>query len=196
MRRRHRGGRYGDMAAWGARVATAASVTRAAQGPPNPVTTVTPVTPSADRPLDPTTLADAFGIHFVAQAVADGAPPTLPNGQQGVPMDQAIRAAMDAAPAGVDYQAHSLLPNVQVSAQYTLYSNDLAAMADELDTRWLIADYEAGDMVVHSPYMVHASTMNVDPDRRIRLSTDIRYQRVRDEIDVRWNNHWSFDDML
>src|SRR5205807_2640164 len=108
----------------GARVATAASVTRAAQGPPNPVTTVTPVTPSADRPLDPTTLADAFGIHFVAQAVADGAPPTLPNGQQGVPMDQAIRAAMDAAPAGVDYQAHSLLPNVQVSAQYTLYSND------------------------------------------------------------------------
>ena len=36
-------------------------------------------------------------------------------------------------------------------------------------------------MVVHSPYMVHASTMNVDPARRIRLSTDIRYQRVRDE---------------
>jgi len=38
--------------------------------------------------------------------------------------------------------------------------------------------------------------MNVDPARRIRLSTDIRYQRVTDEIDVRWNNHWSLDDML
>jgi ectoine hydroxylase-related dioxygenase (phytanoyl-CoA dioxygenase family) len=75
-------------------------------------------------------------------------------------------------------------------------SNNLAAMADALDTRWLIADYEAGDMVVHSPYMVHASTMNVDPDRRIRLSTDIRYQRVRDEIDVRWANHWFLGDML
>jgi ectoine hydroxylase-related dioxygenase (phytanoyl-CoA dioxygenase family) len=75
-------------------------------------------------------------------------------------------------------------------------SNNLAVMADELDTRWLIADYEAGDMVVHSPYIVHASTMNVDPDRRIRLSTDIRYQRVRDEIDVRWNNHWFLGDML
>ena len=75
-------------------------------------------------------------------------------------------------------------------------SNNLAAMADELNTRWLIADYEAGDMVVHSPYMVHASTMNVDPDRRIRLSTDIRYQRVRDEIDVRWANHWFLGDML
>jgi len=43
---------------------------------------------------------------------------------------------------------------------------------------------------------VHASTMNVDPTRRIRLSTDIRYQRVRDEIDVRWNNHWTLGDML
>jgi hypothetical protein len=38
--------------------------------------------------------------------------------------------------------------------------------------------------------------MNVDPERRIRLSTDIRYQRVRDEIDARWSNHWSLDDML
>ncbi|GAC1432200.1 MAG: phytanoyl-CoA dioxygenase family protein [Chloroflexota bacterium] len=75
-------------------------------------------------------------------------------------------------------------------------TNDLAAMADDLDTRWLVADYEAGDMVVHSPYMVHASTANVDIHKRIRLSTDIRYQRVSDEIDARWANHWSYDDML
>lgn len=73
---------------------------------------------------------------------------------------------------------------------------NLADLADNLDARWLVADYEAGDMVVHSPYMIHASTMNIDPERRIRLSTDIRYQRVTDEIDVRWQNHWSFDDML
>lgn len=75
-------------------------------------------------------------------------------------------------------------------------SKDLAQVAEQLSSRWLIADYEAGDMVVHSPFMVHASTVNNDPANRIRLSTDIRYQRVRDEIDVRWNNHWSLDDML
>jgi len=75
-------------------------------------------------------------------------------------------------------------------------SNDLGKLADDLGTRWLIANYEAGDMVVHSPYMIHASTMNVDPQKRIRLSTYIRYQRVRDEIDARWSNHWSLDDML
>ncbi len=73
---------------------------------------------------------------------------------------------------------------------------DLAALADQLDSRWLVADYENGDMVVHSAYMIHASTMNVDPRNRIRLSTDIRYQRVSDEIDARWGNHWSLDEML
>jgi ectoine hydroxylase-related dioxygenase (phytanoyl-CoA dioxygenase family) len=73
---------------------------------------------------------------------------------------------------------------------------DLADMAERFDARWLIADYEAGDMVVHSPYMIHAATQNVDPKGRIRLSTDIRYQNVRDEIDARWNNHWSLGDML
>jgi ectoine hydroxylase-related dioxygenase (phytanoyl-CoA dioxygenase family) len=75
-------------------------------------------------------------------------------------------------------------------------TTDLPSLADLIGGRWLIADYEAGDMVIHSAYMVHASTMNTDPKGRIRLSTDIRYQRVRDEIDVRWSNHWSLDDML
>jgi ectoine hydroxylase-related dioxygenase (phytanoyl-CoA dioxygenase family) len=75
-------------------------------------------------------------------------------------------------------------------------SKDLPAMAERFDTRWLIADYEAGDVVLHSPYMIHAATANDDPDGRIRLSCDIRYQNVRDEIDARWSNHWSLDDML
>jgi ectoine hydroxylase-related dioxygenase (phytanoyl-CoA dioxygenase family) len=72
---------------------------------------------------------------------------------------------------------------------------DLADMAERFDARWLLADYEAGDMVIHSPYMIHAATQNVDA-RGIRLSTDIRYQNVRDEIDARWNNHWTLEDML
>ena len=69
-------------------------------------------------------------------------------------------------------------------------------MAERFNARWLIADYEAGDVVLHSPYMIHAATANDDPAGRIRLSTDIRYQNVRDEIDARWANHWSLDDML
>lgn len=101
------------------------------------------------------------------------------------------------------YQARSadLPPEERVKAfnQYMTsgwLSKDLPTLADQAGTRWLVADYEAGDMVVHSPYMIHAATVNMDASGRMRLSTDIRYQRVRDEIDVRWQNHWSFDDML
>lgn len=94
------------------------------------------------------------------------------------------------------------LPDEERISAFNSYMNagwlgkDLAALAERFDTRWLMADYEVGDMVVHSAYMIHASTRNTDVEGRIRLSTDIRYQYIRDEIDVRWQNHWSYDDML
>lgn len=75
-------------------------------------------------------------------------------------------------------------------------TKDLPELAGRLDARWLVADYEAGDVVLHSPYMVHAATCNDTADGRLRLSTDIRFQNVRDEIDARWANHWSLGDML
>lgn len=73
---------------------------------------------------------------------------------------------------------------------------DLPALADLFNGRWLIADYEAGDMVIHSPYTIHAATMNVDSKNRLRLSTDIRYQRADDEIDPRWREHFYVGDNL
>jgi ectoine hydroxylase-related dioxygenase (phytanoyl-CoA dioxygenase family) len=75
-------------------------------------------------------------------------------------------------------------------------TKNLPQLAERFDTRWLIADYEAGDMMIHSAYTIHAATVNHDPNGHMRLSTDIRYQRLRDEIDLRWQNHWSFDDRL
>lgn len=75
-------------------------------------------------------------------------------------------------------------------------TQDLKALAEKVNARWLVADYEAGDMVVHSAYTIHAATDNKDAQNRLRLSTDIRYQNVRDEIDARWTDHWSLDDML
>ncbi len=75
-------------------------------------------------------------------------------------------------------------------------STDLVDMAKRFDSRWLVADYEAGDMVIHSPYMIHAATLNKDPQYRTRLSTDIRFQRIDDEIDPRWAKDWSIGDDL
>lgn len=73
---------------------------------------------------------------------------------------------------------------------------DLPGLAEKYDSRWLIADYEAGDVVVHSAYTVHASLDNVDPNGVVRLSTDIRYQRADDAIDTRWQQHWHDRDGL
>ncbi|PRB14189.1 phytanoyl-CoA dioxygenase family protein [Microbacterium sp. MYb62] len=73
---------------------------------------------------------------------------------------------------------------------------DLPGLADAHDARWLMANYRAGDVMVHSSYVVHASTDNVDPLDRVRLSTDIRYQRASEPIDWRWQEHWHLDDGL
>lgn len=73
---------------------------------------------------------------------------------------------------------------------------DLPALADKHDSRWLVTDYAAGDVVVHSAHIVHASTDNTDPDGVMRLSTDIRYQRTSEPIDWRWQEHWHDQDGL
>lgn len=73
---------------------------------------------------------------------------------------------------------------------------DLPALAERYDTRWLLANYEAGDVMVHSAHIVHAGTDNVNGGQHIRLSTDIRYQRTSEPIDWRWQQHWRDDDGL
>jgi hypothetical protein len=60
----------------------------------------------------------------------------------------------------------------------TSITADLPALADEYGARWLVADYAAGDVVVHTAHTVHAALDNVDPGGVLRLSTDIRYQRI------------------
>ncbi|KAJ6442441.1 phytanoyl-CoA hydroxylase [Purpureocillium lavendulum] len=60
--------------------------------------------------------------------------------------------------------------------------------------KWLVAAYEAGDVVLHSPHMIHASTINDDPDNRIRLGTDLRFVNSARPWDTRWSNHYTFDD--
>lgn len=73
---------------------------------------------------------------------------------------------------------------------------DLPTLADKLNRRWLGTDFRAGDVMIHSPYLVHASLDNVDRGGMLRLSTDIRYQRTSDPIDWRWQDHWHDRDGL
>jgi len=75
-------------------------------------------------------------------------------------------------------------------------TKDLPYLANLTNSRWLVADYEAGDVVLHSPYIIHASSSNLDPFGRIRLSTDVRYQKVNSGADERWQNIWQPHDGL
>ncbi|MFI5696313.1 phytanoyl-CoA dioxygenase family protein [Kribbella sp. NPDC051586] len=71
---------------------------------------------------------------------------------------------------------------------------DLPALAAEYDADWLVTDYAAGDVVIHTAHTVHAALDNVSSE--LRLSTDIRYQLAGDAIDARWQNHWHDRDGL
>ena len=71
-------------------------------------------------------------------------------------------------------------------------THDLKWMAEHTGRRWLMTNYAAGDVVIHSPLIVHASL-----DARaavMRLSTDIRYLRAGTHYDARWRNDWAADD--
>lgn len=71
-------------------------------------------------------------------------------------------------------------------------THDLQWMAEHTRKRWLITDYAAGDVVIHSPLIVHAS---LDcHSEEMRLSTDIRYLRQGTHYDPRWRGDWAADD--
>ena len=73
---------------------------------------------------------------------------------------------------------------------------NLSRLANKTDTRWLITDYKAGDLVLHNPYIIHASLTNIDSLDRIRLSTDIRYFAANSYNDSRWQKPWNENDKL
>ncbi|KAJ5403735.1 hypothetical protein N7509_003606 [Penicillium cosmopolitanum] len=75
-----------------------------------------------------------------------------------------------------------------------LLSENPLAFAREHQRAWLVADYEAGDIVLHKPHTIHASTINNDPDRIIRLATDLRFVDSSKPFDTRWNKFYEVGD--
>lgn len=85
------------------------------------------------------------------------------------------------------------------------FEEEHARIAEEIgmggrDYEWLIANYEAGDVVFHHPCRIHASCANEDPGGRIRLSTDLRFYSKKDfdegRADERWMKLWTPGDGL
>ncbi|GME55417.1 putative phytanoyl- dioxygenase protein [Neofusicoccum parvum] len=75
-----------------------------------------------------------------------------------------------------------------------LLADGPAGFGRDYKRRWLLTGYEAGDLVLHKPHMIHASTINHDPQNRIRVGTDLRFVDSSRAYDKRWTNHYTFDD--
>ncbi|KAH8765404.1 hypothetical protein F5883DRAFT_99655 [Diaporthe sp. PMI_573] len=60
--------------------------------------------------------------------------------------------------------------------------------------RWLATAYEAGDVVLHQSHAIHASTINHDPQGRIRVGTDLRFVDSSRPWDKRWDKHYEIGD--
>ena len=61
---------------------------------------------------------------------------------------------------------------------------DALGLGQQLGGRWLTAEYRMGDLLVFTMFTMHASTDN--HTRRIRLSSDTRYQLASEPVDERW----------
>ncbi|KAF2231027.1 hypothetical protein EV356DRAFT_452695 [Viridothelium virens] len=75
-----------------------------------------------------------------------------------------------------------------------LLSEGPREFAERFNRRWLVADFEAGDVVLHNPFAIHASTINHDPDDVIRLATDLRFVDSSRPWDQRWSKQYTLDD--
>jgi hypothetical protein len=64
------------------------------------------------------------------------------------------------------------------------YDDDAIAVRERLGGRWLTTDFHAGDVLLFSLYMMHASMDN--HTRSFRVSTDSRYQLASEPVDERW----------
>lgn len=71
-------------------------------------------------------------------------------------------------------------------------SHDLGWTQQQLGGRWLYANYQAGDVAIHSPHIVHASLDTTTP--MMRMSADLRFIPITEEPDPRWLQPWSGND--
>lgn len=66
-----------------------------------------------------------------------------------------------------------------------VFSRDPAELVDRFGGRWATAaEFRAGDAVIQSIYLLHASLTNTS--NRYRISVDTRYQLAGDPVDDRW----------
>ncbi|KAL6360629.1 hypothetical protein LRP88_06336 [Fusarium phalaenopsidis] len=80
---------------------------------------------------------------------------------------------------GVKYEEDFSKMNADLSDEERMFGN-------KWSRAWLAGAYEAGDVVFHTPYTIHAGAKNRSPKGRVRVSTDLRFVDKTKPYDERW----------
>ncbi|MEL6494504.1 MAG: phytanoyl-CoA dioxygenase family protein, partial [Cyanobacteria bacterium J06623_7] len=87
-------------------------------------------------------------------------------------------------------------PFQKVFDRHGWINKDLLSLAKRYNSRWLIGDFTAGDVLFHHPCLIHAAFMNSHSHRQVCLSTDIRFQSQTSIPDRHWQQFWQpFDEL-
>ncbi len=76
--------------------------------------------------------------------------------------------------------------DAQQAAYQSKSTDDVLTFVRARNTRLLTEDFQAGDLVVFSLFVLHGACDNHSPISRARLSCDVRWQRASDSIDERY----------
>ena len=76
----------------------------------------------------------------------------------------------------IDYQSNRSNEAVQQAAYEKQNESNPVEMLRRRDSRFLIAEYQAGDLLVFDGFTMHGSLDNQSQVGRVRLSVDVRYQ--------------------
>ncbi|KAH8809350.1 hypothetical protein F5884DRAFT_858851 [Xylogone sp. PMI_703] len=115
--------------------------------------------------------------------------------ENSVPLGQQLEVEFNAAAKDLSEEEKiSAFNRTMMDTGYL--EKDASKFSRLWNRRWLAADYEAGDVVIHNPYMIHCAALNEDPDGHIRLATDLRYFETGTPHDTRWEKIWTPNDGL
>jgi phytanoyl-CoA hydroxylase len=65
--------------------------------------------------------------------------------------------------------------------------------SETLKRRWLVMKYEAGDVVLHNPFAIHASTLDFGPHNVICVSIDLMFVDGSKRWDKRSDKDYEFN---
>lgn len=107
--------------------------------------------------------------------------------QDSVPIGQKLERDFNTAAAHLS-EAERISAYNETMSETGYLDPDSGGFAKKWGKKWLVADYEAGDLVLHSPYMVHSAARNENEEGIIRLATDLRFMEEGKPLDKRWMN--------